>query len=179
MTPIRGEGSPTGKPGARKCCMRVTTGVPPKATFRPPCGRGRSVASAADRFGRPVDDALTAGDPGDDRGVLDWQSGGRGIEWPTSTMVALAGYDDAFRRVHPCATSVPGHTWSPIISEADEPRDRIDYVFVRGAAALDACAATATPSAGAPIPALRQVGSASHQLGKHLENDWPTGATAR
>jgi hypothetical protein len=111
---------------------------------------------------------------------LDWKPGHRAntVEWPTSRMLEIAGYADAFRVVHPNVGVVPGHTWSPIIPADEEPRDRIDFIFSRGAHALAAYTVAGEAESELPpklrIDENRQVGLGANVLGHHLENAWPT-----
>jgi exodeoxyribonuclease-3 len=56
------------------------------------------------------------------------------VEFPTSLMMAQAGYIDAYRTVHPDEMKKPGFTWTPL-KKADDPEihhDRIDYVYYKG-----------------------------------------------
>ena len=56
------------------------------------------------------------------------------VEFPTSLMMAQAGYIDAYRTVHPDEMAKPGFTWTPL-KKADDPtihHDRIDYVYFKG-----------------------------------------------
>lgn len=58
------------------------------------------------------------------------------VAWPSTGAVEAAGFVDALRRVHPDPVADPRHTWTPT-TRADDPsdhHDRIDFVFVRGAA---------------------------------------------
>ena len=111
---------------------------------------------------------------------LDWKPGHRtnSVEWPASRMLEVAGYADAFRVVHPDVTAVPGHTWSPIIPADEEPRDRIDFIYSRGARAFEAfTVASEIESAAPPIPSAtgkRRVGLGADILGHHLDNAWST-----
>jgi hypothetical protein len=111
---------------------------------------------------------------------LDWKPGRRAnsVEWPASRMLEVAGYADAFRVVHPDVGAVPGHTWSPIIPAGEEPRDRIDFIFSRGARALEAFTVAAEIESAAPpilsASARHSVGLGADILGHHLENAWPT-----
>jgi hypothetical protein len=93
-------------------------------------------------------------------------------------MLEVAGYADAFRVVHPNVGVVPGHTWSPIIPSDEEPRDRIDFIFSRGAHALAAYTVAGAAESEVPptlrIDENRRVGLGANVLGHHLENAWPT-----
>jgi len=112
---------------------------------------------------------------------LDWVPGQPGpvVDWPTSRMLDGAGFADAFRVIHPDAAAVPGHTWSPIIPKNDEPRDRIDFIFSRGAHAQQAWTVSALPAPVGPEATLspeeyRPIDGEAGVLGEHLDNNWPT-----
>ncbi len=56
------------------------------------------------------------------------------VKFPTSLMMAQAGFTDAYRTVYPNEMAKPGFTWSPIY-KADDPtihHDRIDFVYFKG-----------------------------------------------
>ncbi len=56
------------------------------------------------------------------------------VEFPTSLMMAQAGFTDAYRTVYPDEMKKPGFTWAPL-KKADDPtihHDRIDYVYFKG-----------------------------------------------
>ncbi len=58
------------------------------------------------------------------------------VKWPSTGAVEATGFADAYRAVHPDPVKHPGLTWTPT-TRPDDPRDRhdrIDFVFVRGAA---------------------------------------------
>lgn len=112
---------------------------------------------------------------------LDWLSDRRGatVEWPTSRMLEVAGYVDAFRAVHTDPSVMPGDTWSPIIPEDEEPRDRIDFIFSRGARAEDAYTVAGQQATGGNRlvnghDGHRPVEGAAGAIGEHLDNVWPT-----
>ncbi len=106
---------------------------------------------------------------------LDWRKGMRGntIEWPCSRMLQIAGFDDAFRTIHPDPGAVPGHTWSPILPGTEEPRDRIDFVYFRGMEALESFVVADDPDSSLG-PAAHWVGRRPGFMGRHLNNQWPT-----
>lgn len=54
------------------------------------------------------------------------------VTWPATQQLLEAGYTDAFRTVHPDVATAPGLTWSQIEPLEKEPRDRIDFVFLKG-----------------------------------------------
>lgn len=52
------------------------------------------------------------------------------VAWPTSRLMIDAGFQDAYRQIHPDPLSQPGHTWTPLPSPQDV-MDRIDFVYFR------------------------------------------------
>lgn len=54
------------------------------------------------------------------------------VKWPTTQAVALAGFADAYRSVHPDPVKHHGLTWTPTtkITDPNDRHDRIDFVFV-------------------------------------------------
>lgn len=59
----------------------------------------------------------------------------RALPLPVSTMVVEAGFEDAFRVVHPDEVQQPGITWTPLARgtpEESTPMDRIDRLYVLG-----------------------------------------------
>lgn len=97
---------------------------------------------------------------------LDWTPGAASLHcgvvmpWPVSMQLELKGFADAFRIVHPDPLLAPGATWSPVFLAPDEPQDRIDFVYVAGAATpLEA----ATFVVGTPAP-----------WPDHGSNAWPS-----
>ncbi len=63
------------------------------------------------------------------------------VVWPTTARLAEAGFVDAYRAIHPDPVAKPAYTWTPMWSTEDDPEDkhdRIDFVFVRGAAVTGA-----------------------------------------
>ncbi len=62
------------------------------------------------------------------------------VDWPASRALALAGFRDSYRAVHPDPVAVPGFTWTPgsLEEDAEEVHDRIDWVLMAGdASAVD------------------------------------------
>lgn len=62
------------------------------------------------------------------------------VEWPATKALLDVGFMDAFRKVHPDPIERPGMTWTPT-TRTDDPKDhhdRIDFVLVRGKAAVQA-----------------------------------------
>lgn len=94
----------------------------------------RTVLASTDRILAEVGDmpVIIAGDfnvPS----PLDWEGTNRpAVDWPATRALLEAGYTDAFRAVHPDPAAAPGLTWAQIHTLEDEPRDRIDFISVRG-----------------------------------------------
>jgi endonuclease/exonuclease/phosphatase family metal-dependent hydrolase len=67
------------------------------------------------------------------------------VNWPFTWALGQAGFTDTFRAAHPDEVEKPGFTWSPMMGDDDlnDHRDRIDYVFVRGAGVKTESAAVA------------------------------------
>ena len=110
---------------------------------------------------------------------MDWTKDHRigPVEWPTSRMLEIAGYLDSFRVVHPDPGAMPGDTWSPIIPSKEEPRDRIDFIFSRGARTTTADTVDGRSDLNTESENFDSPGTARHGgelLGQHLDNDWPT-----
>lgn len=63
------------------------------------------------------------------------------VDWPTTGRLEKAGFNDAYRVIHPDPVEKPAYTWTPLWTTEDDPEDkhdRIDFVFVRGAEVTDA-----------------------------------------
>jgi endonuclease/exonuclease/phosphatase family protein len=75
------------------------------------------------------------------------------LRWPVTAAVEATGFTDSFRAVHPNPVRTPGLTWPThrTIPGVDlflgEPKDRIDFVFSRGARPI---ASTIVGEPGAP-----------------------------
>jgi len=56
------------------------------------------------------------------------------VEFPTSLMMAQAGFTDSYRTIHPDEVAKPGLTWSPVYEpkHPDHHLMRIDYVYFKG-----------------------------------------------
>ncbi|WDE98908.1 endonuclease/exonuclease/phosphatase family protein [Lentisphaera profundi] len=56
------------------------------------------------------------------------------VSFPTSLMMAEAGFTDSYRTIHPDEVAKPGLTWSPVYEPAhpDHHLMRIDYVYFKG-----------------------------------------------
>lgn len=79
---------------------------------------------------------------------LDWTAAAVGsrphilypLDWPVSKAVEAAGFRDAYREIHPDPVTHPGLTWwagRPLVDDYpdhSDPQDRIDLVYVSGAA---------------------------------------------
>lgn len=52
------------------------------------------------------------------------------VRWPQSSALLEAGFEDAYRVVHPDPLTKPGYTWTPKPS-AKDVLDRIDFVYSR------------------------------------------------
>lgn len=71
---------------------------------------------------------------------LDWIRATRNLHrgyvlpWPTSQLMADAGFQDAYRICYPNPKTHPGITWSPLIDAADSSalRYRIDFIYYKG-----------------------------------------------
>ncbi|WP_323369015.1 endonuclease/exonuclease/phosphatase family protein [Streptomyces alkaliterrae] len=105
---------------------------------------------------------------------LDWTAATRDrhcgygpVDWPTTRILANAGFRDSFREVHPDPARVPGETWSPVYpfhngsTGRAEPQDRIDYVTYAGAALTPLRSAAVVDGRPRPVP-------------DHRGNRWPT-----
>ena len=60
------------------------------------------------------------------------------VEWPSTKAIVDARFLDAYRSTYPDPVDNPGRTWTPI-TKLDDPKDRhdrIDFVFVGGAARI-------------------------------------------
>lgn len=63
------------------------------------------------------------------------------VDWPTTRRLADAGFVDAYRVANPDPLAKPAYTWTPMWTTEDDPEDkhdRIDFIFVRGAAVTEA-----------------------------------------
>lgn len=71
---------------------------------------------------------------------LDWQArpDRPDYQWLPTDAPLEAGFADAFRAIYPDPCTVWGDTWSPIEPLDKEPRDRIDFVFVKNLEVLGA-----------------------------------------
>lgn len=82
------------------------------------------------------------------------------FEWPTSKYPLAIGLKDTFRELYPDPVKFPAFTWSPVHTAAQEPPDRIDFMYHGGG-----------------VTALR---SKPNMVGKPMlvpdqwENEWPT-----
>ncbi|MBJ6368168.1 endonuclease/exonuclease/phosphatase family protein [Snuella sedimenti] len=120
---------------------------------------------------------------------LDWTSGqaamfdhhGVVMEWHTTKSLEDNGFVDAFRAVYPDEIANPGITWPSVATgvgstswtpEADE-RDRIDYIFYKGANVSATSAAIVGPKASY----VNNVSSTANTTNDTFEADqlpWPS-----
>lgn len=93
-------------------------------------------------------------------------------QWPATGRLLEAGFVDAFRRVHPDPVRAPGLTWSQIHTLDDEPRDRIDFVFVDGldVHAADHLGGAADDHDAASDPGFCEYGGTVRHIPDHAEN---------
>lgn len=94
------------------------------------------------------------------------------VRWPATTRMLDAGFVDAFRTVHPDPVQAPGLTWSQIHTLSDEPRDRIDFVFVDGLEVLNAdhLGGAADDHDAAADPGFREYGGTVRHIPDHADN---------
>ncbi|WP_120005946.1 endonuclease/exonuclease/phosphatase family protein [Nesterenkonia muleiensis] len=70
---------------------------------------------------------------------LDWNGEhSPAAQWPAPQRFMGDGFTDAFRAVHPDPGASPGLTWSQIELRETEPRDRIDFIYVKGLEVVEA-----------------------------------------
>lgn len=84
----------------------------------------------------------------------------RSFAWPVSRLVERAGLRDGFREYWPDPLLEPAATWSPVFTDP-EPQDRIDFVYLAGAANAVLDAQTFVVGAPEPSPG-------------HSANQWPS-----
>lgn len=87
------------------------------------------------------------------------------VKWAVTEGLVKAGLTDSFREAHPDPVKDPGNTWSPIFTGnmgMEEPRDRIDYIFHRGAT-VSSSEAILVRTAGRTEPKNKP---------DHKNNDW-------
>ncbi|RGE21876.1 endonuclease/exonuclease/phosphatase family protein [Leucobacter sp. wl10] len=98
----------------------------------------------------------------------------RGARWAGTDTLLQAGFADAFREAWPDPVAVPGPTWSPIEPPESEPRDRIDFVFVRDLRVQRAGHLGGRTPGEDPGPELRVVEGRSELIPDHRGNEWPS-----
>lgn len=76
------------------------------------------------------------------------------VDWPTSRAVESAGFRDSWREMHPDPAASPGLTWwagrPPLAAYApgaNDPQDRIDFIWVAGPALTTASTLAGEPGA--------------------------------
>ncbi|MGO1849761.1 endonuclease/exonuclease/phosphatase family protein [Microbacterium sp.] len=134
-----------------------------------------AVLSSTDRILSEVGDmpVIIAGDfnvPS----TLDWDGRIRpSTDWPATRALLEAGYTDAFRAVHPDPAAAPGLTWAQIHTLEDEPRDRIDFISVRGltVVAADHYGSAIDPDQGA---GFTEHGGRNDYIPSHAGNSFPS-----
>jgi len=103
----------------------------------------RDIAAATSEHG-PADLVLITGDF-NEPSCRDWNEAAvtaglqpMTVPWPLTQALEANGFADAWRTVYPDVVARPGFTWSPLITDStpNDHRDRIDFVFVRGAAVV-------------------------------------------
>ncbi|CAJ0961894.1 unnamed protein product, partial [Mesorhabditis belari] len=90
------------------------------------------------------------------------------IEWPSTSLLEQAGFNDSYRVVHPDVLTNPGHTWSTCHKSngewnyaIPEPQDRIDFIFYQG---------PLKPLSSSPYAGTEPL----HPIPNHCDNDWPS-----
>jgi len=90
---------------------------------------------------------------------LDWTTAaaslhcGVSMRWPVSAKVERADLIDVVRAIHPDPVTQPATTWSPLFPAPEEPQDRIDFVYAKGAVPLSDDAFVVGTPAPPPHPA--------------------------
>ncbi|MDR8020159.1 endonuclease/exonuclease/phosphatase family protein [Nesterenkonia aerolata] len=105
----------------------------------------------------------------------DWNGGMRpAAQWPATARMLEAGFVDAFRSVHPDPVLSPGLTWSQIHTLSDEPRDRIDFVFVNGfeVRAAEHLGGAADDHDALQDAGFREYGGTARHIPEHEENSF-------
>ncbi|GAB3848462.1 endonuclease/exonuclease/phosphatase family protein [Nesterenkonia populi] len=108
---------------------------------------------------------------------LDWNGEHRpSARWPAPRLFMEAGFADAFREAHPDPAQAPGLTWSQIEDPETEPRDRIDFVFVRGLKVVSADhLGGAADDADAPAdPGFTEYGGTAWHIPSQRQNAFPS-----
>ncbi|MGV0325366.1 endonuclease/exonuclease/phosphatase family protein [Corynebacterium confusum] len=106
--------------------------------------------------------------------------------WLPTDAVVNAGYTDAFREIHRDPNAVWGDTWSTIEPLDKEPRDRIDFVFVKNLQVGDAVVrgVRVTETEDYPVPewqpespqkqAFVALDEEAHLIPDHTGNTYPS-----
>lgn len=108
---------------------------------------------------------------------LDWAGEHRpALQWPATQKFLDAGYTDAFRSAHPDPVQAPGLSWSQIETLENEPRDRIDFIFVLGMEVISADhLGGAADDADAPAdPGFTEYGGTAQHIPHQRENAFPS-----
>lgn len=136
------------------------------------------------QLAEPEEPVIIAGDF-NSPATLDWtqRSDLPDYQWLPTDAPLKAGFTDAFRAIYPDAAAVWGDTWSPIEPLDKEPRDRIDFVFIKN---LDVHTALtrgahvvgekgyAAPELGGTSPAFTPIGSSASLIPDQAGNEYPS-----
>ncbi|MGJ8525694.1 hypothetical protein LMG33818_001441 [Halomonadaceae bacterium LMG 33818] len=98
------------------------------------------------------------------------------VQWPATQVFIDQGFQDAFRICHPNVEEAPGLTWSFIEPLEREPRDRIDFIYVKGLM-ISAAHHLGGVVEGSPLQnelGFEAFGSRNHEIPDHRKNDFPS-----
>ncbi|WP_083277667.1 endonuclease/exonuclease/phosphatase family protein [Nesterenkonia sp. PF2B19] len=108
---------------------------------------------------------------------VDWDGDERpDVDWPATRRLIESGYTDAFRAVHPDPRLAPGRSWAQIHTLADEPRDRIDFIYVRGLSVLaaDHLGGAADGEDAPDDQGFVEYGGVCRHIPGHEDNEFPS-----
>jgi endonuclease/exonuclease/phosphatase family metal-dependent hydrolase len=108
---------------------------------------------------------------------LDWTGEHRPLlQWPATQKFLDAGYTDAFRAAHPDPVQAPGLSWSQIETLENEPRDRIDFIFVLGmdVASADHLGGAADDEDAPGDSGFTEYGGTARHIPDQRENAFPS-----
>lgn len=108
---------------------------------------------------------------------LDWTGEHRPqLQWPATQKFLDAGYTDAFRSVHPDPVQAPGLSWSQIETLENEPRDRIDFIFVLGMEVVtaDHLGGAADDADASADPGFTEYGGTARHIPDQRGNAFPS-----
>ena len=117
--------------------------------------------------------------------TMDWtqRSDRPDYQWLPTDAPLKAGFTDAYRAIYPDAATVWGDTWSPIEPLDKEPRDRIDFIFVKN---LVVCGALtrgvlvereegySAPELGRVSPSFSPIGTSAQLIPNQSGNEYPS-----